>query len=47
MKRNKKKKYKFLCVSDIEILADMEEDFLKQRFKDIDFIMSAGDVSNN
>jgi ser/thr protein phosphatase family protein len=49
MKKNekKKKKYKFLCVSDIEILADMEEEFLKQRFKDVDFIMSAGDVSNN
>ncbi len=41
-----KRKYKILCISDIEILNKMEENLLKQRFKDIDFIMSAGDVSN-
>ena len=43
---NEKRKYKFLCVSDIEILRNMEEKFLKEKFGDIDFIMSAGDVSN-
>lgn len=41
-----KKKYKFLCVSDVELLNKMDEDLLKEKFKDIDFIMSAGDVSN-
>lgn len=41
-----KKTYKFLCVSDIELLNKMEEDLLKKKFSDIDFIMSAGDVSN-
>lgn len=46
MKKNGEKIYKILCVSDIEILDKMDEDLLKQRFKDIDFIMSAGDLSN-
>ena len=45
-KKKEKYKYKILCISDIEILNKMEENLLKQRFKDIDFIMSAGDVSN-
>ena len=45
-KKKEKHKYKILCISDIEILNKMEENLLKQRFKDIDFIMSAGDVSN-
>lgn len=42
-----KKKYKILCVSDIEILKELKIETLKEKFKDIDFIMSAGDVSND
>ncbi len=41
-----KKKYKFLCVADIDILKNMSIDAMQEKFKDIDFIMSAGDVSN-
>lgn len=45
-KKSYGKTYKFLCVSDIDILKDMNIEVLKSRFKDVDFIMSAGDVSN-
>jgi Icc-related predicted phosphoesterase len=41
-----KKKYKILCVSDIDILSNMNLESMKNKFKDIDFIISAGDVSN-
>ena len=41
-----KKKYKILCVSDIDILSNMNIESMKNKFRDIDFIISAGDVSN-
>ena len=41
-----KKKYKILCVSDIDILSNMNLESMKNKFRDIDFIISAGDVSN-
>ena len=41
-----KKKYKILCVSDIDILSNMNIESMKNKFKDVDFIISAGDVSN-
>ena len=46
IKKSYRKNYKFLCISDIDILNNMNMETLKDRFKDVDFIMSAGDVSN-
>lgn len=44
--KNEKKKYKILIVSDDEILSRMEIGQLKKKFSDVDFILSAGDLSN-
>lgn len=42
-----KKKYKILIISDIPILKKYHPDSLKSMFKNIDFILSAGDLSND
>ena len=41
-----KKKYKILIISDVEILFDYPISIIKEKFKDVDFIISAGDLSN-
>ena len=46
IKKSYRKNYKFLCISDIDILNNMNMETLKDRFKDVEFIMYAGDVSN-
>lgn len=46
-KKKSAKTYKILAVSDTDILEKFNIDQLKTMFKDIDFIMSAGDVSNH
>jgi len=40
------KKYKILIISDTEILGSYPMERLKEMFRDIDFIISAGDLSN-
>ncbi|MGL4254029.1 MAG: metallophosphoesterase family protein [Fusobacteriaceae bacterium] len=42
-----KKTYKILAVSDIPILRKYHPDSIKSMFKDIDFVVSAGDLSND
>lgn len=46
-KKKNKKTFKILAVSDNEVLEKFPIDQLKKMFSDIDFIMSAGDVSNH
>lgn len=46
-KKKPAKTYKILAVSDTDILEKFNIEQLKTMFKDIDFIMSAGDVSNH
>jgi len=46
MKKDYKKDYKILVLSDNEVLKKYSVAQLKKRFNDIDFIISAGDVSN-
>lgn len=46
-KKNDKKNFKILAISDTEILEKFSIEKLKEMFFDIDFIMSAGDVSNH
>ena len=46
-KKKNKNFFKILAVSDNEILEKFSIEQLKNMFHDIDFIMSAGDVSNH
>ncbi len=41
------KKYKILSISDYPILRDFSPEKIKKEFSDIDFILSAGDLSND
>ncbi len=46
-KRKYTKQFKILAISDTDILEKFSIEQLRTMFKDIDFIMSAGDVSNH
>lgn len=46
-KKSDKKKFKILAISDNDILEKFTIEQLKSMFSDIDFILSAGDVSNH
>ena len=41
------RKYRILCVSDESVLYNYSTEVLKKKFKDVDFIMSAGDLNNH
>lgn len=43
----KKKKYKILIISDTPILKKYSPEYIKELCKDIDFIIAAGDLSND